>query len=255
MIKVGAPFYINTLPFFYPFLQKKIIFEADYSFDVPTKINVRLLKKEIDIGLISSAAFLENKSELVALSSFGIGAVDAVLSVQLFTKKAVHDLHGKIIGVPKASNTSVVLLQLLCKFFWKIEPQFVEFDTLYPEELDAFLLIGNGCLTEAQIGKSKDYMLVDLASEWKSYTDKPFIFALFACHRTTDAAEFEEKLKLALDYSFSHLDEIVSVAKEQTGLSDESLKTYFQTISYQLTREHFEGLQLFGSYIQKMAYD
>ena len=255
MIKIGAPFYINTLPFFFPFFQKKIAFDADYSFDVPSKINEALLKKEIDIGLISSAAFLENKSELVSLTSFGIGAVNAVLSVQLFTKKDVHDLHEKIIGVPKASHTSIVLLQVLCKFFWKIEPQFVEFDTLYPEEFDAFLLIGNSCLTEAQIGKPKGYMMVDLASEWKSYTGKPFIFALFACHRMTAAAEFEEKLQLALDYSFSHLDEIVAVAKEQTGLSDESLKTYFHTISYKLTREHFEGLQLFGSYIHKMAQE
>src|SRR5438445_11796068 len=109
MLKIGAPSYINSLPLFYPFLAKKVPIEAAFIFETPSQINKRLISKEIDIGLISSACFLKNQTHLSPITSFGIGAVKESMSVCLFTKKALHNLHERPIGITKESETSTNL--------------------------------------------------------------------------------------------------------------------------------------------------
>lgn len=241
MLRIGAPDYINALPYFYPFLHKKAPLDATFVFANPSQINHMLLQDELDIGLISAACFLKNRDELFPLTSYGIGAVDAVMSVALFTKKSPSELDGKTIGVTKASESSTHLLKILAHHFWKINAKFVEFDS-NPEQFDAFLLIGDRCLTYPKA----EYNCIDLATEWFKYTQKPFIFALFACKQKSKASEeFEQKLEIAYTWSNSNKAAIIKAAQEKTKLPHDLLQKYFSCLSYKFTHEHFEALSLF----------
>jgi chorismate dehydratase len=241
MLRIGAPEYINALPYFYPFLTKKVPLAATFIFDTPSQINQFLLNDEIDIGLISAACYLKNQDLLSPLTSYGIGAVDEVMSVALFTKKNINDLNGVAIGVTRASASSTNLLKVLARKFWKIEAEFVEFDS-NPEQFDAFLLIGDKCLTYPRDA----YNCIDLAKEWFNYTQKPFIFALFATKQKSKVTEeFEQKLEMAYTWSSSNRDEIIQAAKNKTLLAEALLQKYFKCLSYKFTKEHFEALALF----------
>ena len=241
MLRIGAPEYINALPYFYPFLNKKVPLDATYVFADPAQINEQLLNDEIDIGLISAACFLKNRHLLSPLTSYGIGAVDEVMSVALFTKKSIADLDRKTIGVTKASASSTNLLKVLARHFWKIHAEFVEFDS-NPEQFDAFLLIGDKCLTYPKA----EYHCIDLAKEWFKYTQKPFIFALFATKKKSKVTEeFEQKLEMAYTWSTSNRAEIIKAANDKTHLPDPLLQKYFNCLSFKFSKEHFEALELF----------
>ena len=254
MLKIGALSFVNSLPFFQPFAEKKIDYDGQFLYGSPTQINGLLESGQVDIGLISSASFIANRDRYILLTNLGIGAHRRVISVCLFTKTPPEELNGKQIAIPDSSATSVLLLKVLCKHFWHVQQHFVE----YPKEIslterlsksDAALIIGDECLTT----KTPDSVqVVDLANVWYRYTGRPFVFAVFATRcdiwmqEPELVREFHQKLFLSYDYSQRHFDEILTAASEKTHMSKESLMEYYKSLDYYLESEHFQGLEHFA---------
>jgi chorismate dehydratase len=254
MLKIGALSFINALPFFCPFIDKRIQFNGQFTFGSPTQIN-RLLEQEIvDIGLISSASFIANRDQYILLTNLGIGATKLVKSVCLYTKKDIRKLDGKTIAIPDVSATSVMLLKVLCEHYWQVKPNFVEYNSGVPlstllQEADGALIIGDVCLMTNAPG---DVQVIDMCEAWYNFTKKPFVFAVFATRLDSwmrlpdEVRDFHQKLFAAYDYSNLHFDEILAHAHSRTGLSIEALKDYYNVLDYYLDSAHFQGLEQFA---------
>jgi predicted solute-binding protein len=252
-LRVGALSFINALPFFYPFLKEHISFEEEITYGTPTYINALLEEGTIDMGLISSANFLANRDRYILLTNFGIGATKKVMSVCLYTKCATQALSGKKIGIPSSSATSVMLLKVICKHFWKVDPQFVEVEPGSVEHLtrsfDCFLLIGDECLTNARI---EGFEVIDMAETWYNHTKKPFVFAVFATRcdiwieRPETVRQFHRRLDAAWERSLSEFEQLLEEAQRRTSLSIDQLRSYYEQLDFQLNPTHFQGLEHFA---------
>lgn len=259
MIKIGALSFINALPFFNPFIEKRIPFSGLFLFGSPSQINKQLQEGTIDIGLISSATFIQNREQYVLLTNLGIGATSSIKTVTLFSNVEFDKLNGKSIAVTDSASTSVMLLKVLCTHFWHVTPKFVELPpqkdprTLL-ESYDAVLVIGDDCLTETIKPALHQY---DLAEEWFKYTKKPFVFAVFATRVDAwmdwpdEVREFHQKLITAYDYSTANFSETLESAKEKTGLSIDNLQDYYKRLDYYLDSNHFQGLEQFAALYAK----
>lgn len=259
MIKIGALSFINALPFFNPFIEKRIPFSGEFSFGSPTEVNKQLQEGSVEIGLVSSATFIQNRDKYVLLTNLGIGATKAVKSVCLYSKQDISKLDGKPIAICDSSSTSVLLLKVLCEHFWHIAPKFVEVSSsnnlpLLLESHEAALIIGDECLLANPPSSVRVY---DLAKEWHSFTKKPFVFAVFATRVDAwmdwpdEVREFHQKLSLAYDHSTANFPETLASAQRKTGLSLNLLEDYYKGLDYYLDSSHFQGLEQFAALNKK----
>lgn len=252
MLKIGALPFINSLPFFQPIAEKNVAFDGDITYGTPTEINALLENGAIDIGLVSSASFIANRDRYILLTNLGIGTMKCIHSVCLYSNSPPESLNGKKILIPDSSSTSVALLKVLCKYFWNIDPLFIQapssvhFDSsLY----DASLVIGDDCLTSKS---GSTHFVTDLAEAWYHHTGKPFVFAVFATRcdiwmqEPELVREFHQKLFQSYDYSQTHFDNIITAAQQKTHLPIETLQQYYKALDYYLESEHFQGLEHFA---------
>ncbi len=259
MIKVGALSFINAFPFFNPFIEKRVSFSGELLFGSPTLINSKLETGQVDVALISSATFVQNREKYVLLTNFGIGTAKAMKSVCLFSKYEISKLDGKKVAIGDASSTSALLLKVLCRYYWGVSPKFIEVSSsgqaLF-EKYDAVLLIGDECLL---MPKQQKMHTFDLAVEWYSFTQKPFVFAVFATRVDAwikwpdEVREFHRQLVSAYDYSTNNFSAMLTNAQTKTGLSKSFLQDYYKGLDYYLDSSHFQGLEQFAALNAKRA--
>jgi len=262
MLKIGALSFVNSLPFFYPFIERKIDCDSEFIFNDPCRINELLHKGSCDIALISSKSFLENREQYILLTNLGIATTKKSISVCLFIKGPISDLDGRIVLIPDASATSVALLNVLCHNFWNVKPRFrqVSFEKIHAihhdKDVEGFLVIGDECF---KMLEKQQYRAIDLASAWHEYTKKSFVFAMFATRLETwlqkgqEVLEFHNKLTNAFEYSLNHTKELIQYAAEKSNVTPEILNSYYKTLDFQLDPRHFHGLELFVSLSNKIA--
>jgi putative periplasmic solute-binding protein len=260
MVNVGAISYINALPFFLPFTQKKVAFEGNFHHGQPTEINALLDTGKVSVALISSAHFLAKRQNYILLSPYGIAASKRVVSVRLYFRDSIQNLNNKVIALTKSSETSAKLLKVLCHHFWNIRPHFVEYDQLRianfaDTEVDGFLIIGDTCLKNLEVS---GFQSVDLAECWNECTNKPFIFALFATRSScwikdpVPIKNFHNLLDQAYAISSESMQETIREAKDKTDLSEAILQDYYNTLEYVLEAQHFQGLELFSQLLHRI---
>src|SRR5262245_29329574 len=139
---------------------------------MPSACAEKLARGEADAGLIPSIEF-RRIPDLVRVEGLGIAADSEVRSVLLVSKVP----RGKIrsVWLDPASRTSAVLVRLLLKRVYRLDPGYVS----SPEDADARLVIGDPALKARLQGQ----VVLDLAAEWKSWTGYPFVFAFWAVRR------------------------------------------------------------------------
>ncbi len=250
MLKVGAVSYINALPLTYT-LQKQN--NVQLSVAHPAQVNTWLANGIIDVGLVSSASYLEHKNKYELLRGLGIGATKEVMSVCLYTRIKKEMLDGKQIAIPNTSQTSNALLKILCKNYWNVSCDFTLFDPRTTKEdalrdFAAFLLIGDSCLLHDTV---KGFERIDLARAWYKETKKPFIFAVFASpkeifyEKQSEIEACMEKMKKQRYWSHEKLPEIVQMAQNSVNISTPELMRYYQLLDYELSEGHYQGLSEF----------
>jgi chorismate dehydratase len=249
MLRVGIIDYINTLPLFHALRQNIISHNATFSFGVPSQINKLFSKNKLDVATISAAHFLEYRLEYTLLSDLGIAATKQVMSILLFTKKKPHELDGATIFLPSHSASSIRILKMICKHFWKITPRFCTFvgSTEYLFQQDnPFLVIGTECLLLFE--KYPDYPSLDLAQVWYNFTNKASIYCLIATRNDSfiskqqEVIEFHKYLNKSYEWGQNNMNEIITHAVLETGCSRPLIEKYFLTLEYELSPKHFSGL-------------
>lgn len=245
MIRIGHIDYINMIPF-------ELEETADQSYcnikGPPTQINQMLLKGEVDMGMISTAFFLENKAKLLRIGDYGIVSDGPVMSVMLFSRKDLSSYGKKgplrLYETPE-SATSVILNRIILR-------QTYGLSHLIPStrsEADAILLIGNKALLERE-KEPWDYRY-DLGAEWKKLTGLPAVFAVLAANikifneKKEELEVIIELLRNKLSKSLNDIYSIVQIAQERLPMERKLLHRYFQGLTYVIGRKEKRSIALF----------
>lgn len=251
-LKIGHIAYANCTPLFTALKQhfdcQSYLFEPG----VPALLNGKLARGEIDASPSSSIAYASNADDYLLLPDLSISSFGPVKSVLLFSQTPIEKLDHLPIGLTSESETSVALLKILLKTFYGFSNSFTRTPLPMRDALNEFpavLLIGDAALKGSMSGRS--CYVYDLGELWFSFTGLPFVFALWIVRRETAIGKREEVAALhrallqAKQLAYSSYDAIAAQCSEGAWMSKVDLISYWQTISYDLTPSHLEGVRTF----------
>ncbi len=246
MLKIGEIDYANVYPLFYYLKQHS---EFEFIKGVPSVLNKMIRESCLDISPCSSIEFARNFDDYSIVPGISISSIKEVKSVLLFSKLLVEELNGAKIFLTGESSTSVVLFKILSKYKYNLNISF----TNNPEESSASVLIGDKALFE-YYGNNFSYKY-DLGKEWYEFTGYPFVYALWIInnknHATKkDIRDFIEKLSEIKKNSKKNLAALIEHYTFK-GLTPYQILDYWDTINYDLTDLHIQGLLKF----YKLAYE
>lgn len=170
--------------------------QIDLQVDYPAECARKVIKNEVDLGIIPIAALLDIPNAQI-ISNYCIGTEGKVDSVFIFSDKPIE--HVNTIRLDKQSRTSNGLARILLRYYWKHEVQFVE-----DGESDAYVLIG-----DRTFGK-KDTVpyAYDLGYYWKQFTGLPFAFAVWVANKELPQ-DFVEEFDRALAHGVAHATDVI----------------------------------------------
>jgi chorismate dehydratase len=236
-IKVGAVSYLNTKPLVYGFEHGMMKDEIDLVMEYPSKIASMLMADEIDVGLVPVSVIPALK-EYYIISDYCISSDGEVASVCLFSDVPLQNI--QTILLDYQSRTSVELLKILIKDFWKIDPEIKMTSQYYQGEIQgttAGLVIGDRAFAQRKISKN----IFDLGLEWKKFTGLPFVFAAWISNKKLDE-NFIKSFNEANSKGLQNIDDIV--VKNPFPLFD--LKAYYSSyINYILDENKRSAMRFF----------
>lgn len=236
-IRVGAVSYLNTRPLIFGVKRSGLMDRIDLIEDYPSKIAAMLLNDEIDVGLIPVAVIPQMKQHFI-VTNYCIGAEGAVASVALFSEVPMDQIEKVVLDYQ--SKTSVSLVKILLKEYWKKEVQFEDAKEDFIQHIygtTAAVVIGDRAL---QLRNHSKYVF-DLGLAWKSFTGLPFVFAAWIANKELPE-DFLDAFNRANAYGVKHMDEVLA----DVSFAGYDLKKYYtKNVSYELTEQKREALEKF----------
>lgn len=259
MITIGIINYLNVEPLYFRLQERLAGKPVRFRRGVPTELNRALRDGEIDVAPISAIAAARLADSVAILPDLSIATLGAVKTVLLFSWMAdPRELNDCRIALSDQSATSVELVKVLARDFWKITPRYaVEAQDLgqMMRRSSAALLIGDDALVESAHrrevrGRGQPYAF-DLGDEWLKWTGLPFVFALWAARRQALPALAELDILPALYESkaegLEHISQIARAYAPRLGLDNGVLTKYLHDLRYDLTPTDRAGLHAYFS--------
>jgi chorismate dehydratase len=251
-IRCGRIRYTNDLPIYGAFDEGALTFPGELVEDVPAKLNVALIRGELQMGPISAAHYARHVDELVMLDDPCIAARDYVWSVLLVSPSAPHMLDGAEIAVSRESASARALLQILLERRYNVKASFAATD----DPIDAarmhqpVLLIGDAALdAREQFDPAACY---DLAHLWHEWTDADMVFAIWAARRDAYVQRREEideaakALRASHAWGMQNLERIVARAQTIKARPEGFYTAYYtQALNFDLDLSARAGLARF----------
>lgn len=265
-MRVGRIPYVNCYPVYGAIDRGIVPLSAEIIEGVPTALNAYMAAGKLDVSVISAVEYARDAQRYLLLPDLAISCDGPVRSVVLFSKRPASELSGRRVLVSRSSMTSVALLELLFNHVWDARPSFIPADAELTDiarfsaaDHDARLVIGDAALrlgAHLQDQRDRDDLLerlgyryaYDLGSEWKSWTNLPFVFAVWVAQRSTDARsalDVHASLMTSRDWGLSHLDQLAAQAALATGVTKPACLTYLSGLDYRLSYGHLAGLTEF----------
>ena len=238
--KISVVSYLNTKPFIHGLHHPAIYDNIKLSQETPAQCAQKLLSGDIDIGLVPIAVIPQLKNPRI-VSPFCIGANGAVKTVCLFSDVALEDI--STVYLDYQSRTSVLLVQVLMKEFWKKEVSFLPAIEGFEDNIKndtAAVIIGDRAI--AVLGKYKyEY---DLSQAWQQHTGLPFVFAAWVSNKEIPQ-DFLDVLNAALQIGLSNRSQLL-VKYTSYNSKHFSVKEYWnENIQYVLDTPKKQALELF----------
>jgi chorismate dehydratase len=242
-IRVSAVSYLNSIPFVYGLQHTGIIDRIDLALDYPSECARKVIDNEVDIGLIP-VGVIPALPYFDIISDFCIGAEGPVRTVVLLSNSPVESLDR--IYLDYQSKTSVILVKVLSKNLWKVNPEWVPYTAEHTmndiDPYDGVVIIGDRVF-EAESSFKYRY---DLAAEWIRLTGLPFVFAAWTANKRIDL-EFLKAFNESLKVGIANVDASID-CYPPVKITKAEAQMYFQkNISFSLTEQKKEGLKLFWS--------
>lgn len=239
-IRISAVSYLNTKPFVYGIQHSNLLDQIDLSLDIPSLCATKLSANLADIGLIPVAA-ISDVSCAQLISDYCIASSGKVRTVVLLSNTPFTEITKIILDYQ--SRTSVQLMRIIAKHFWKINPLWENGKPGYIENDNdaktAIVVIGDRVF-EAE---KKFLYCYDLGEEWKNFTGFDFVFACWISNKPIDI-EFLSDFNRALGDGLLHLDEVIVECEKI--YPEYNLKEYFyENISFTFDDSKRKGLELF----------
>lgn len=237
-IRVGAVSYLNTKPLLYGIKQHPVSEELILTEDYPSRVAQQLIDDKVDLALIPVAVIPKLK-EWHIVTDYCIGSDGPVASVCLFSEVPVWEIQK--VYLDYQSRTSVLLTKILLKEYWKVEVAFIDatgedFRSKI-KGTTAGLVIGDRAFEQRLVSP----YIYDLGEAWKQHTGLPFVFAAWVANKDLPYG-FLKKFNEANALGLKNIEQVVAQLQYKTF----DLAAYFKRcISYDLTEEKTEGLNLF----------
>lgn len=240
-VKVAAVSYLNTKPLLYGFRDHAVMKMMELSMDYPAIIARQLVEGSVDVALVP-VAVIPKMNEYHIISDFCIGAEGPVASVCLFSDVPLKEI--KRIYLDYQSRTSVALLKLLVRDYWRLDAELVETTGDYQHLIkgtDAGLVIGDRALEQRKISP----YIYDLAESWMRFTSLPFVFAAWVSNKALPI-RFIQEFNNANSIGIHNIPAVVA----ENPYPHYDLTAYYtHHISYPLTPAKRQGMQKFLNYL------
>lgn len=240
--KLTAVSYLNTKPLLYGIFKNKIAEQIELQLDIPSVCAQKLKDGRADIGLVPVAVIPELKTPHI-ISDYCIGTVGAVKTVCLYGERPIEEWNALYLDYQ--SRTSVELIKLLLKEYWKLDILTIPTEPGYENKISD--RVGGLVIGDRTIGLHERYPYVyDLGEIWMQHTGLPFVFAAWVSNQALDS-EFLQQFNQALEQGIAAIPELSFLIPAQSGFD---LEEYFtKHISYRLDDEKRRALSLFLSKI------
>ena len=237
--------YLNTKPLIYGFEKGMMKNEVELLTDFPSSIADMLINDEVDIALVPVAT-IPLLNEYHIITDYCIGTTGEVASVCLFSDVPLTEI--KTILLDYQSRSSVGLLRILLKDYWKLNVDLISANANYEEKIlgtTAGLVIGD----RAFIQRKKSKYIFDLGTAWKEMTGLPFLFAAWIANKKLPQT-FVEKFNQTTGKGLKNLTEII-LANPYTHYD---LKKYYkENISFNLDDDKRRGLVEYLKRLRELA--
>ena len=246
-VRISAVSYLNSVPFVSGLKGEDFAGQVELSLDNPAECAEKLLSGKVDIGLVP-VAILSKIAEYQIVGDYCIGATGPVSSVMLYSEVPLTEI--KTIELDYQSRTSVNLARVLTKFYWKINPTFLNAAVGYETQLTgdhAGVVIGDR--TFALNNKYK--YTYDLSKEWYEFTGLPFVFACWVSLKPV-SKDFEQKFNLALKSGLSQIPGLAADLQKTGKFQTDILQYFTHYIQYELSDEKRKGLTTFLNYLKQL---
>jgi chorismate dehydratase len=249
-MRLGRIPWINCYPIYGAIDRGLVSVPAELVSGTASELNELLATGALNLSVVSTVEYARNAAAYHLLPDLAITCDGPVHSVALFSKRPIEDLTGCTVLLSASSRTSVLLLNLLCRHRWNIDPEFAtvraeaaDLNSLARLPHEAVLVIGDAAL---HLSTGEAYPVrVDLGSEWKSWTGLPFVFAVWAARRdtaTTGARAVYARLLESRAWGLAHLDLLAAAAAQNTGVAERICRAYLGDLDYALSYRHLAGL-------------
>lgn len=248
MLRLGHIVYSNCFPVHARFVHKAPPPGVTLVSGVPSLLNDLLARGLVDVAPSSSIEYARHGDRYRLFPDVVIGSRGAVKSI-LLVGSPPETLEGRVVALPTASATSVVLLKILLRTRWRVAPRFMWFDQA---SVDPFALGAAAALYIGDIALRRDLhphapARVDLGAEWYAETGLPFAFALWQA--SGGSASALRRLSSALVDSHAYWRERRTELAERYaavfGLDARLLDAYWGGLQFNLDAPMVEGVRAF----------
>ena len=243
MYNITAVSYSNTLPFIYGIENSGMLKDYSLTLEVPAKCADHFIGNLVDIALMPVGA-INSIDQVNIVTDYCIGASGKVKSVLLLSQKPLDEI--KTIYLDFESRTSVNLVKVLTKFWWKksFNWQYLtdnNYDVL--RSIESLVIIGDKAMDIAE-----DYKYVyDLSEEWNAFTGLPFVFACWVAKKGTDIS-FIKDLNRAIAFGVANKNLAVELAMSKKSYSFDLYEYLEKYIDFSLDKPKIKALNLFLDY-------
>ncbi len=240
-IKIGVVDYLNAWPLAWALLTERYdptLYTPVYL--PPSGVADGLADGSLDVGLVPSVELLRIPG-IRRLPGLCVASAHEVRSVLLVCPGEISQIRS--VALDANSRTSVVLVKIILKERYGVEPEVVvadpQLETML-ENADAALVIGDPAL---KIDRNR-YRSLDLAAEWRTLTGHPFVFAVWAAREElAEDPEVVALLQRSLDLGIAEVAAIESRAAQELELDVATAHAYLSRhLHYRLGVQEEMGL-------------
>jgi chorismate dehydratase len=217
-------------------------------FHPPSDLVRLLLAGKIDVALLSAIEVLRHGWGYVpGIAVVSPGRTD---SVRLYHKVDLPRV--RRVALDRNSRSSNVLARIILEKRYGLRPRYVARDPsrrVSLKDVDAALTIGDASFHPTPLP------FLDLGTEWKEFSGRPFVYALWA-FRSGDsrARKMGAVLREAKARGLERIDEIARREATRLGLPVRYCRRYLTTyITYDLGPVERAGLRLFETHARKLS--